>query len=78
MFKKTKKFKELIKQGIKIIFKPKKKDIVLKSEKLTKILNDNTQDLANFSKIISEIIIEEKIKKDRLDKHVKSLRKGLT
>jgi DNA repair exonuclease SbcCD nuclease subunit len=58
-FKKTKKFKELIKQGIKIIFKPKKKDIVLKSEKLTKILNDNTEDLANFSKIISEIILEE-------------------
>jgi hypothetical protein len=55
----TKKFKELIKQGIKIIFKPKKKDIVLKSEKLTKILNDNTEDLANFSKIISEIILEE-------------------
>ena len=59
-FKKTKKYKELIKQGVKVVFKPKKKDIKIKSEKLSKIINDNTEDLANFSKIISEIILDQK------------------
>lgn len=59
-FKKTKKYKELVKQGIKVVFKPKKKDIKIKNEKLSKIINDNTEDLANFSKIISEIILEQK------------------
>jgi DNA repair exonuclease SbcCD nuclease subunit len=57
-FKKTKKYKDLIKKGVKIVFKPKKKDIKVKSEKLSKIINDNTEDLANFSKIINEIINE--------------------
>ena len=59
-FKKTKKYKELVKEGIKIVFKPKKKDIKIKNEKLSKIINDNTEDLANFSKIISEIILDQK------------------
>ena len=59
-FKKTKKYKELVKQGVKVVFKPKKKDIKIKNEKLSKIINDNTEDLANFSKIISEIILDEK------------------
>ena len=32
----------------------------IKNEKLSKIINDNTEDLANFSKIISEIILDQK------------------
>ena len=57
--KKTKKYKELIKKGVKVIFKPKKKNIKIKNEKLSKIINDNTEDLTNFSKIINEIINEQ-------------------
>jgi DNA repair exonuclease SbcCD nuclease subunit len=59
-FKKTKRYKELVKEGIKVVFKPKKKNIKIKNEKLSKIINDNTEDLANFSKIISEIILDQK------------------
>lgn len=58
-FKKTQKYKDIIKKGIKIVFKPKKKDLKIKNEKLAKIIDNNTGNLADFSKIIKEIIEEQ-------------------
>ena len=60
-FKKTKKYKELLKSGVKVVFKAKKKEQKLKDEKLNEIIN-NTKDLNNFKEIITNIIIS---KKDR-------------
>ena len=57
-FKKTQKYKEIIKKNIKVVFKPKKKDLKIKNEKLLKIIDNNTENLADFSKIIKEIIEE--------------------
>ena len=58
-FKKTKKYKELLKSGVKVVFKAKKKDQKLKDEKLNEIIN-NTKDLNNFKEIITNIINSKK------------------
>lgn len=57
-FKKTKKYKELINKGIKVIFKPKRIETEIKNENIKKIINKNTDDLTNFKKIINDIIEE--------------------
>lgn len=58
-FKKSQKYKEIINKGIKVVFKPKKKDLKIKNEKLAKIIDNNTENLTDFSKIIKEIIEEQ-------------------
>lgn len=57
-FKKTKKYKELISKGAKVIFKPKKIETQIKNETLKKIIDNNTTDLTNFKKIITELVAE--------------------
>lgn len=58
-FKTTKKYKEIIKHGIKIIYKPKKIETKIKNENLLKIFEKNTNDLTNFKKIINDLIENE-------------------
>jgi DNA repair exonuclease SbcCD nuclease subunit len=59
-FKKTsQKYKELIKKGIKIVYKAKRIETKLKNENLSKVIENNTQDLNNFKKILDEIIEEQ-------------------
>jgi len=58
-FKTTRKYKELIKHGIKIIYKPKKVETKIKNENLQKIFEKNTNDLTNFKKIINDLIENE-------------------
>jgi hypothetical protein len=58
-FKKTKKYKELVKKGVKIIFKAKKSEQKLKNENLNKII-ENTKDLNNFKEIITNIVNSKK------------------
>jgi DNA repair exonuclease SbcCD nuclease subunit len=57
-FKKTKKYKELINKGVKVIFKPKRIENEIKNENIKKIINKNTDDLTNFKKIITDIVEE--------------------
>jgi hypothetical protein len=58
-FKKTKKYKELIDKGVKVVFKSKKSAQILKNENLKKIVNE-TKNLNNFNEIFSNIIFSEK------------------
>ena len=58
-FKKTKKYKELLKNGVKVVFKAKKKDQKIKDEKLNEIIS-NIKDLNNFKEIITNIINSKK------------------
>ena len=58
-FKKTKKYKELIDKGVKVVFKSKKSAQILKNENLKKIV-DETKNLNNFNEIFSNIIFSEK------------------
>lgn len=57
-FKKTKKYKELLNKGVKVIFKPKRIENEIKNENIKKIINKNTHDLTNFKKIITDIVEE--------------------
>lgn len=57
-FKKTKKYKELVSKGAKVIFKPKKIETQIKNENLKKVIENNTTDLTNFKKIITELVAE--------------------
>ena len=59
-FKKTKKYKELLNKGIKVVFKPTRKYTEVKNENLKKVITNNTGDLSNFKKIITEIVEEQK------------------
>ena len=52
--KKTKKYKDIIEKGVKVVFKPKKQDIVKKDEKNTNITSNN------FNEILNTIITEER------------------
>lgn len=54
-FKKTKKYKELVKKGVKVVFKPKRSEQKMKNESLSKIIED-TNESSNFKEIISNII----------------------
>lgn len=56
-FKKTKKYKDLINKGVKIVFKPKKKEILNKKEKLKDSIENNTN---KFEDIIHDLIQSEK------------------
>ena len=56
-FKKTKKYKELTSKGIKIIFKPKKKEVKTKKENIQKTIESNPND---FNIILKDIIDREK------------------
>ena len=56
-FKKTKKYKDLTNKGVKIIFKPKKKEILNKKEKLKDSIENNTN---KFEDIIHDLIQSEK------------------
>ena len=58
-FKKSAKYKKLVSKNIKISYKPKKIEIKIKNEKLSKIIEKNTNDTSNFFKIINNIIEEE-------------------
>ena len=58
-FKKTKKYKELINKGAKVVFKAKKKTEKIKNENLNKIIEE-TKDLNNFKEIITNIITSKK------------------
>jgi DNA repair exonuclease SbcCD nuclease subunit len=58
-FKKTKKYKELINKGVKVVFKAKKNAEKIKNEKLNKIIEE-TEDLNNFKEIITNIINSKK------------------
>jgi DNA repair exonuclease SbcCD nuclease subunit len=61
--KKQKKYKEIIKKGIKVVFKPKKNEIKLKNEKLQKIFEESKEEEennSNFGKILAKIIDHEK------------------
>lgn len=58
-FKKTKKYKDIISSGIKIVFKQKKTEIKINNEKLSGIIENNLDNLGDFSKIIFEIIEQE-------------------
>lgn len=58
-FKKTKKYKELINKGVKVIFKPKKKEQKLKNEDLSKII-EKSKDSNNFKEIITDMINSKK------------------
>ena len=58
-FKKSKKYKELISKEIKVIFKATKSDNKIKNENLYKVIEENTTDLNNFSKIIAYMIKEQ-------------------
>ena len=58
-FKKTKKYKELLDKGVKVVFKSKKSAQILKNENLSKIINE-TKDLNNFKEIFSNIIFSKK------------------
>lgn len=57
-FKKTKKYKQLVEQGIKVIYKPKKIENKIKAENLKNVIDNNTTDLTNFKKIIGELVTE--------------------
>lgn len=56
-FKKTKKYKELVDKGIKVVFKPKKAQIKENKESIQKSIDNNTND---FSVIIKDIIDQQK------------------
>ena len=58
-FKKSKKYKELRNKDIKIVFKPKKIETKIKNEKLSKIIENNTENTNDFYKIINDIIEEQ-------------------
>jgi len=58
-FKKTKKYKELVNKGVRVVFKAKKKAEKIKSENLNKIIEE-TKDLNNFREIITNIINSKK------------------
>lgn len=58
-FKKTKKYKELINKGIKVVFKPKRSEQKMKNESLSKII-DGTKTSSNFKEIITDIIASNK------------------
>lgn len=58
-FKKTKKYKELVKKGLKVIFKAKKSEQKIKNEELSKVITE-TKDLNDFKEIISNIISNKK------------------
>lgn len=59
IFKKTKKYKELVNKEIKVIFKAKKIETKIKNENLNKVIEENTSDLNNFTKIINYMIKEQ-------------------
>lgn len=56
-FKKSKKYKELISQGVKIVFKPKKIETQIKNEKI----KENIEELStnSFTKILETLILQE-------------------
>jgi len=56
-FKKTKKYKELTSKGIKVVFKPKKKELKNKKENIQKTIDNNPND---FNLILKDIIDREK------------------
>ena len=58
-FKKTAKYKELIKKGVKVIFKPKKTEQKLKNEDLSKLI-EKSKDSNDFKEIINDIIYSKK------------------
>lgn len=58
-FKKTKKYKELINNDIKVVFKSKKIETKNKNENLLKVMEENKSELNNFSKIIKYMIKEQ-------------------
>uniref|UniRef100_A0A6C0EKZ8 Calcineurin-like phosphoesterase domain-containing protein n=1 Tax=viral metagenome TaxID=1070528 RepID=A0A6C0EKZ8_9ZZZZ len=55
-FKKTKKYRELIKTGKKVVFKPKKHDLKKDEQKLL----DQTVDETDFNKILHNLVVAEK------------------
>lgn len=57
-FKNSKKYKELVNSGIKVVFKQKKKEIKVKNEKIQQILNDNKNntEVVDFHKILSDLV----------------------
>jgi hypothetical protein len=58
-FKKTKKYKELISKGGKVIFKPKRIENKIKNEDLSKIIEDS-KNSSNFKQIITDIVNSKK------------------
>jgi DNA repair exonuclease SbcCD nuclease subunit len=58
-FKKTKKYRDILNNGIKIVFKQKKSDTKINNEKLSGIIENNLDNLGDFQKIIFEIIEQE-------------------
>ncbi len=59
-FKKTSKYKNLIKQGIKIVFKQKRAFIQHKKEDFKDRLNNKPSSTKKFDKILEELIVQEK------------------
>ena len=48
-FKKSKKYKELVSKGINVVFKPTRKEIKIKNEKIQENINKNSN---NFKEIL--------------------------
>lgn len=60
-FKKTKKFKELSKQGVQVVFKTKKKDIKAINENIENyIANNNEENIVEFDSILLDLVRKEK------------------
>ena len=57
--KPDKKYRDILNNGIKIVFKQKKSDTKINNEKLSGIIENNLDNLGDFQKIIFEIIEQE-------------------
>ena len=51
-FKKSAKYKKLVSKNIKISYKPKKIEIKIKNEKLSKIIEKNSKEIRDFNDLI--------------------------
>ena len=58
-FKKTKKYKELINNGVKVVFKPKRSEKKAKEEDLSKLI-EVSQGTNNFNEILCSIVTSSK------------------
>jgi len=58
--KKTSKYKDLVKKGVKVVFKPKKKDIEKNTKQISENIKISSIDNTDFKTILTNIIYEQK------------------
>lgn len=60
LFKKSDKYKELVKEGVNVVFKSKKSEVKMKTENLLQVIDDTNKEEITFKEIVSRLVEKEK------------------